>query len=130
MKNEGDVKKFVRAVLKDTQKCYWFMPPANGFGRAGIPDFVGWVNGNAFAIETKFGRGECTANQLREIEAGIQAGAKVCAIEANYHAFLRCLIIKNYFDLKAQFLLGDFAKDFGSNSRFDLIVASVFEHVF
>lgn len=53
-----------------------------------------------------------------------QAGAKVCAIEANYHAFLRCLIIKNYFDLKAQFLLGDFAKDFGSTSRYDLIVAS------
>lgn len=77
MKNEGDVKKFVRAVLKDTKNCYWFMPPANGFGRAGIPDFVGWVNGYAFAVETKFGRGECTANQLREIEAGTQAGAKV-----------------------------------------------------
>lgn len=77
MKNEGDVKKIVKDVLKKTEKCYWFMPPANGFGRAGIPDFVGWVNGHAFAVETKFGKGECTPNQLREIQAAINAGAQV-----------------------------------------------------
>lgn len=75
--NEGDVKKQVKEVLKATSKCYWFMPPANGFGRAGIPDFVGWVNGYAFAVETKFGKGVCTANQLREIESATQCGAKV-----------------------------------------------------
>jgi hypothetical protein len=77
LKNEGDVKKIVKDVLKKTEKCYWFMPSANGFGRAGIPDFVGWVNGRAFAVETKFGRGECTPNQLREIEASTNAGAQV-----------------------------------------------------
>ena len=53
-----------------------------------------------------------------------QAGAQVCAIEANYHAFLRCLIIKNYFNLRAQFLLGDFAKDLGPGQPYDVIVAS------
>lgn len=77
MKNEGDVKKIVRAVLKDTDKCWWFMPPANGYGRAGIPDFVGWVNGCPFAVETKFGKGVTTANQNREINEATYAGGEV-----------------------------------------------------
>lgn len=67
MKNEGDVKKVVKLILCDTVNCWWFMPPANGFGRAGIPDFVGHVNGKFFAVETKFGAGKPTANQVREI---------------------------------------------------------------
>ena len=77
MKKEEDVKKIVKAVLKDTAKCWWFMPSANGFGRAGIPDFVGCANGHAFAIETKFGKGVTTANQNREINAATFAGAEV-----------------------------------------------------
>jgi hypothetical protein len=77
MKNEGDVKKVVKDVLKSTKNCWWFMPPANGFGRAGIPDFVGIVNGLGFAIETKFGKGTTTANQNREIEAVSQSGGEV-----------------------------------------------------
>ncbi len=53
MNKEGDVKDNVKAVLKSVgDKCYWFMPSANGFGRAGIPDFIGWVDGREFAIAT------------------------------------------------------------------------------
>lgn len=77
MKNEGDVKKNVKEILQATPKCYWFMPSANGFGRAGIPDFVGWVDGHAFVIETKFGKNDCTVPQLMEIERATQAGAQV-----------------------------------------------------
>ena len=77
MKNEGDVKKIVKQVLAATSQCWWFMPPANGYGRSGIPDFVGCVNGNMFAIETKYGKGAPTANQLREMEALMRAGAHV-----------------------------------------------------
>ena len=77
LSNESDVKKIVKAVLKSTPDCWWFMPPANGFGRAGIPDFVGIVNGLGFAVETKFGKGTTTANQEREIAALMQSGAKV-----------------------------------------------------
>ena len=77
MKNEGDVKQIVKAVLKSTPNCWWFMPPANGFGRSGIPDFVGHVNGNFFAVETKFGKGTTTANQEREIAAIDQCGGKI-----------------------------------------------------
>jgi hypothetical protein len=77
MKNEGDVKKIVKDILKTTAKCWWFMPPANGFGRSGIPDFVGGVNGYIFAVETKYGKGTTTANQAREIAALEQSGARV-----------------------------------------------------
>ena len=52
------------------------MPPANGYGRSGIPDFVGCVDGHLFAVETKFGKGTTTANQLRELEALERAGAR------------------------------------------------------
>ena len=74
---EEDVKKIVKAILRDTPKCWWFMPPANGFGRSGIPDFVGHVNGNFFAVETKFGKGTATANQVREMEAIDKANGKI-----------------------------------------------------
>ena len=77
MKKEEDVKKVVKAVLKDTPNCWWFMPPANGFGRSGIPDFVGHVNGHFFAVETKFGKGTTTANQEREIAAITQTNGQV-----------------------------------------------------
>lgn len=77
MKNEGDVKKIVKDILRDTKDCWWFMPPANGYGRSGIPDFVGCVSGNMFAVETKFGKGETTANQTREINNLMSAGAQV-----------------------------------------------------
>jgi hypothetical protein len=77
MKNEGDVKKRIKDVLKATPNCWWFMPPANGFGRSGIPDFVGHVNGHFFAVETKFGRGTTTANQEREIRTIEQTNGQV-----------------------------------------------------
>ena len=77
LSNESDVKQIVQAILKGTPKCWWFMPPANGFGRSGIPDFVGHVNGHFFAVETKFGKGTTTANQQREIESIDKANGKV-----------------------------------------------------
>ena len=51
-------------------------------------------------------------------------GAKITSIEANIGAFLRCLIVKNHYNLNTKFLLGDFTKlDFDKN-QFDLVVAS------
>lgn len=80
MKNEADVKKVVKIVLLNTARCWWFMPPANGFGRAGVPDFVGHVNGAFFAVETKFGKGTTTANQKREIANIGEANGKVWVV--------------------------------------------------
>lgn len=67
--------------------------------------------------------------ELGPLEAGHtfmleQRGAHVTAIEGNHEAFLRSLIVKNALDLRATFLLGDFARSFGSDNRWDLVVAS------
>jgi len=68
-KNEGAVKEEVKKILKLTDRCWWFMPSSNGFGRPGIPDFMGCVGGNLFGVETKFCKGVLTAHQVREIAA-------------------------------------------------------------
>lgn len=69
---EGDVKRAVKAIFDEVDKRYegklwWFMPPANGYGKSGIPDFVGIFNGYGFAVETKFGKNQLTVMQVREI---------------------------------------------------------------
>jgi hypothetical protein len=78
MRNENDVKKLVRAVLdaEPPNHIWYFMPSANGFGRQGIPDFVGMHKGRMFAIETKFGNNDLTPYQLREVTDIIRAGGR------------------------------------------------------
>lgn len=66
MTPEAKVKKQVRAMLDDLG-IYNFMPPANGYGRAGIPDIIGCYNGRFIAIECKAGKGTTTALQEREL---------------------------------------------------------------
>ena len=64
---EWKVKKAVRLLL-DRLGVYHFMPPANGFGRAGIPDIIGCMDGRFIAIECKAGKGQLTELQKRELE--------------------------------------------------------------
>lgn len=52
------------------------------------------------------------------------AGAHVTAIEANHEAFLRCLVTKNLYAMRSEFVLGDFMKSFGKVHKADLVVAS------
>ena len=73
---ESKVKASVRKLL-DTLNIYHFMPPANGFGRAGIPDIVGCMDGHFIAIECKSGKGTTTALQDRELNAILNAGGTV-----------------------------------------------------
>lgn len=71
---ESKVKAGVRKVLEGLS-FYYFMPPANGFGRAGIPDIVGCrTDGRFFGIECKAGKGKTTALQDRELNRIQQAG--------------------------------------------------------
>jgi Holliday junction resolvase len=70
---ESKVKKRVREVL-DKLGIYHFMPPANGFGRAGIPDIIACMDGHFIAIECKAGKGQTTALQDRELNAILNAG--------------------------------------------------------
>ena len=73
---EWKVKKAVR-ILLDTMGIYHFMPPANGFGRAGIPDIIGCMDGHFIAIECKAGKGKTTALQDRELNAITNHGGTV-----------------------------------------------------
>lgn len=67
--------------------------------------------------------------ELGPLEAGHttmleRRGAKVTAIEGNHDSFLRCLIVKNLLGLHARFMLGDFAKSFGEDRRWDMVISS------
>lgn len=79
MTPEGTVKAKIKLILKELG-CYYFMPSANGYGRAGIPDFIGCLNGAFFAIEAKAGKGTTTALQDREIQRIKDAGGIVLVI--------------------------------------------------
>jgi Holliday junction resolvase len=71
---ESKVKAGVKKKLIELG-FYYFMPPANGFGRAGIPDIVGCrMDGRFFGIECKAGKGKTTALQDRELVRIQQAG--------------------------------------------------------
>lgn len=71
---ESKVKAKVRVTLT-ALGYYHFMPPANGFGRAGIPDIVGCrTDGRFFGIECKAGKGKTTALQERELARIQEAG--------------------------------------------------------
>ena len=88
---ESKVKKRVREML-DTLGIYHFMPPANGFGRAGIPDIIACMDGHFIAIECKAGSGKTTALQERELERIQNAGGTTfIARETNIDELQRIL---------------------------------------
>jgi len=62
MRGESDVKKKVKALL-NKHEWFWWMPPANGFGKAGTSDFHALRAGVFLAVETKFGSNKPTALQ-------------------------------------------------------------------
>lgn len=66
--NEADVKKQVKKLL-DKHKWFWWMPPANGFGRTGISDFNALRGGVFLAVETKFGKNKPTPMQVGFIDS-------------------------------------------------------------
>ena len=73
MTPEGKVKAQIKVALKGLGAWYC-MPVGSGFGRVGIPDFVGVYNGKMFAIEAKAGNNVTTALQARELERINAAG--------------------------------------------------------
>lgn len=85
MTPESAVKKQIKQILEELN-VWFFMPPANGYGRAGIPDFIGCLRGQFIAIEAKAGKGKTTALQDREIQRIKDAGGFVLIVnETNLH---------------------------------------------
>lgn len=71
MTPEAKVKKRVREILDEfcaSNKGYYFFPPANGYGRQGIPDVICCIQGRFVAIECKANGGVPTELQNREAE--------------------------------------------------------------
>ena len=64
---EGKVKAKVKKVL-DQLNCYYFFPATGGFGRSGVPDIIGCLEGRFFGIECKANGGKPTALQLKQLE--------------------------------------------------------------
>lgn len=74
MTPEAKVKNRAKKLLTELD-YYFFMPPANGFGRAGIPDIIGCrLDGRFFALECKAGKNKPTALQERELQRINDAG--------------------------------------------------------
>jgi Holliday junction resolvase len=89
---EVKVKNRVKKILDDAG-AYYFMPPANGFGRAGIPDIIGCHKGLFFAVECKAGKNIPTALQEREIRKIIGTGGCAWVINENNVDELPALLI-------------------------------------
>lgn len=67
MTPEGKVKKKVTDLL-DKYCAYYFKPATGGYGRSGIPDIVGCIEGKFFAVECKAGDNTPTRLQIEEID--------------------------------------------------------------
>lgn len=94
---EKKVKMKVAAVLAD-EGVYFFMPPSNGYGRSGIPDFICCVKREPyaafFAIETKANGNKPTALQIREIEAIRRNNGVAVVVDETNWEMLRPMIRK------------------------------------
>lgn len=73
MTPEARVKTKVKKIL-DEMGAYYFMPATGGFGRSGVPDIVGCIDGKFFGIECKAGSNKPTALQEKELRRITEAG--------------------------------------------------------
>ncbi|MDE2344006.1 MAG: VRR-NUC domain-containing protein, partial [Betaproteobacteria bacterium] len=77
MTPEAKVKAAIRKVLDALAPDLWyFMPAMNGYGKRGVPDFVGCYHGKFFAIEAKSVTGAVTPWQERTLHDIVEAGGK------------------------------------------------------
>jgi len=79
MTPEAKVKARVRKML-DEFGAYYFSPPANGYGRTGVPDIICCVQGQFLAIECKAGNNKPTALQERELQHIRESGGEALVI--------------------------------------------------
>ena len=77
MTPEGKVKSKIKEVLDKVEGLWYFMPVQNGYGKVGIPDFVGCYKGAFFAIEAKAAGKATTQWQLRCHGDILESGGRV-----------------------------------------------------
>lgn len=85
---EAKVKARVTKVLREAG-VYYFFPATHGYGRSGVPDIVGCVNGMFLAIECKAGKNKITPLQANEIQSIRHAGGVAVVVnEENWDMVL------------------------------------------
>jgi hypothetical protein len=101
--------------------------PGFGYGKLGNPfasDVIKWLISTAGELQGR------SVLELGPLEAGhthalCNAGADVTAIESNAGAYLKCLLIKELFNLPAHFRFGDFMPFLAQTTeRYDWLLAS------
>jgi Holliday junction resolvase len=60
---EAHVKDDIKALLTK-HDWFFFMPPANAYGKSGISDIIAIKRGTFLAVEAKFGTNKPTAMQV------------------------------------------------------------------
>jgi hypothetical protein len=66
--SEKYVKEQVKKELAAFPNLYYFMPPANGYGRSGVPDIVCCLNGLFFSVECKAPARKSNVSELQKRE--------------------------------------------------------------
>ena len=80
---EGRVKAKVKKIL-DGLGAYHFPAATHGYGRSGVPDFVGCYKGKFFAIECKANGNKPTALQEKNLaEIRANGGTSLVVNEEN-----------------------------------------------
>ncbi|MDR3448343.1 MAG: class I SAM-dependent methyltransferase [Alphaproteobacteria bacterium] len=103
-----NVKSGWNRLFEGDGRVAWANEALGGFNGKNILELGPYEGGHTYALEKTYG------------------ATSVTAIESNPRAFLRCLIVKNLFDLKvSRFLLGNFMEYFKQEERqYDVIFAS------
>ena len=73
MTPEGKVKQIVGRKLKQLG-AYYFFPATGGYGRSGVPDIIGCLDGMFFGIECKAGKNKLTQLQMKNLRDIKKAG--------------------------------------------------------
>ena len=79
MTPEKKVKQAVAKLLKEAG-AYYFFPATGGYGRSGVPDIVGCLDGNFFGIECKAGKNTTTALQQLELAKIARSGGRAIVV--------------------------------------------------
>jgi Holliday junction resolvase len=81
VKTEAQIKREIRAYLQEIGA--WAFPVQSlGYGVRGIPDIVGCIHGQLFALEVKTETGQPTKFQLAQIEDCRRAGGYAAVVRS------------------------------------------------
>lgn len=92
IRNERDVKREVKRILTK-HDWFWWMPPANGFGKVGISDVQAIKAGVFLTVETKYGDNKLTHHQRAFLESvNAESGFGFVVSEKTLDAFESFLV--------------------------------------